>query len=414
MQQQPRTLAPNTTRPRASAKKKDPTERGSANPGSARSSRPSASKGRSQAPADKGGPKSSGSRAPVSRATSRPRAEFTSSSPTTEIREARVPRSPVSRVGTRSGAKSKNAPPASESRAPRGPSPTRGTDEGTGRGYHPKGTDGATPPAKPSRTPRSLEKPSESRSQEASKGGPFDDIAWGRRTVTEYLRAGRPMNRLYILTSAEGLNKEFFHLAKEHNVPVVRCERARLDTLTGGGNHQGVVAQMSSRAYTPWDQILLDFQDKNGLCLALSGVQDPGNLGAILRTAEAAGCRQVVLSAEQSCGLNATVSKVSAGADGWLDVARVGNLKKALMEFKEQGIQVVVTVPKSELALYDVNLKRPTVLVLGSEGAGLDRAIIQASTHQVALPMLGKVESLNVAAAAAVVLYEVVRQRRER
>lgn len=238
-----------------------------------------------------------------------------------------------------------------------------------------------------------------------------DDIVWGRRTVIENLRSGKAINRIYLLTTAEGLNREFFHLAKEHNVPLVRCEKSRLDILSQGGNHQGLVAQLSTRSYLAPQQIHEEFQEKGGLLLALSGIQDPGNLGAALRTAEAAGVRQILLSSEQSCGLTATVSKTSAGADSWLDIGRSPNLKKELSNFKDQGVQVVVTVPRSNVQLYQVDFTKPTVIVVGSEGWGLEPNLVKLATHQVTIPMQGQVESLNVSAATAVVLYEVVRQR---
>jgi 23S rRNA (guanosine2251-2'-O)-methyltransferase len=238
-----------------------------------------------------------------------------------------------------------------------------------------------------------------------------DDIVWGRRTVIENLRSGQAINRIYLLTTAEGLNREFFHLAKEHNVPLVRCDKSRLDILSQGGNHQGLVAQLSTRTYLSPNQIQEEFQEKGGLLLALSGIQDPGNLGAALRTAEAAGVRQILLSSEQSCGLTATVSKTSAGADSWLDIGRSPNLKKELSNFKDQGVQVVVTVPRSNVELYQVDFTKPTVIVVGSEGWGLEPNLVKMATHQVTIPMQGKVESLNVSAATAVVLYEVVRQR---
>ncbi len=238
-----------------------------------------------------------------------------------------------------------------------------------------------------------------------------DDIVWGRRTVIENLRSGKAINRIYLLTTAEGLNREFFHLAKEHNVPLVRCDKSRLDILSQGGNHQGLVAQLSTRSYLAPQQIHEEFQEKGGLLLALSGIQDPGNLGAALRTAEAAGVRQILLSSEQSCGLTATVSKTSAGADSWLDIARSPNLKKELSNFKDQGVQVVVTVPRSNVQLYEVDFTKPTVIVVGSEGWGLEPNLVKLATHQVTIPMQGQVESLNVSAATAIVLYEVVRQR---
>jgi 23S rRNA (guanosine2251-2'-O)-methyltransferase len=130
-----------------------------------------------------------------------------------------------------------------------------------------------------------------------------------------------------------------------------------------------------------------------------------------LRTAEGAGVRGVLLSARDSCGWTATVSKVSAGADAHLKLARADRLEKALETVKDQGVQLVTTVPGAEMPYYAVDFRRPTVIVLGGEGEGLNPRQIRQATHLVSIPMLGKVASLNVAAAAAVLLYEAVRQR---
>jgi 23S rRNA (guanosine2251-2'-O)-methyltransferase len=239
------------------------------------------------------------------------------------------------------------------------------------------------------------------------------EVVWGRRTVLEFLRSGAAINRLYVLTTGEGLPREFFEMAKERQIPVVRSPRDRLDGMTHSGNHQGVVAQVGARDFVAWDDLLgkARAKDEPLFLLALDGIQDPGNFGALLRTAEGSGAQGVAITSKRSCGLTAAVSKASAGADAYLPVARLDRLDKALADLVQSGVQVVATLPNADLSPYDVDFTKPTVLVLGSEGLGVDPRIARVCSHRVRLPMRGKVESLNVSACGAVMLYEVLRQR---
>ncbi|MBN9417324.1 MAG: RNA methyltransferase [Candidatus Eremiobacteraeota bacterium] len=214
-------------------------------------------------------------------------------------------------------------------------------------------------------------------------------------------------------TDGAGLGREFFELAKEQAIPVVRSQKMRLDSMTNRANHQGVVASLGERSFASWQEVLeaVAISDRKMLVLALDGVQDPGNFGALLRTAEGAGAQGVVVASAGSCPLSATVSKASAGADAYLKVARSDRLDRVLGGLADEKIQVVATVPDGELNYWEVDWKRPSVLVLGAEGSGISESVLRRCTHKVRLPMLGKVESLNVAASAAAVLYEAVRQR---
>lgn len=238
-------------------------------------------------------------------------------------------------------------------------------------------------------------------------------LIWGKRTVLEFLRKEAPLQRIYVLADGAGLNKEFFSLAKEQSIPVVRSQRARLDSMTRRANHQGVVASLGERSFASWQEVLeaVAVSDRKMLLLALDGVQDPGNFGALLRTAEGAGAQGVVVAAAGSCPLSATVSKASAGADAYLKVARADRLEKLLGELAEEGVQVVATLPGAEQNYWELDWKRPSVLVLGAEGEGISPAVLRRCNRKVRLPMLGQIQSLNVAASAAAVLYEAVRQR---
>jgi 23S rRNA (guanosine2251-2'-O)-methyltransferase len=241
--------------------------------------------------------------------------------------------------------------------------------------------------------------------------GERGSVVFGRHPVTEALKAGSPVQRLHVARDAQGLPRELFEMAKDLEIPVVRTDKDRLDFLSHNGNHQGVVAQIGERSFVPLETWLKELRKSEAtLVLALDQVQDPQNLGALLRTAEGAGCRHVLVSSEKSCGLTATVSKVSAGADQHLEVGRTSKMGVALERIRELGFQVVATSPAAEKAYYEIDFSVPTVLLLGGEGRGLPPHLKRVATHVVNLPMLGKVQSLNVASSGAILLYETVRQ----
>lgn len=237
-------------------------------------------------------------------------------------------------------------------------------------------------------------------------------VVFGRHPVMEALKAGAPIQRLHVARDAQGLPRELFEYAKDLEIPVVRTDKDRLDFLCRNGNHQGVVGQIGERAFLPFDDWLGQFRKSGAtLVLALEQVQDPQNLGALLRTAEGAGCEYVLVSAEKSCGLTAVVSKVSAGADQHLKIGRTSKMGVALEKLREMSFQIVATTPSAEISYFELDFSRPTVLLLGGEGRGLPPHLKRVATHVVNLPMLGKVQSLNVASSGAILLYESVRQR---
>jgi 23S rRNA (guanosine2251-2'-O)-methyltransferase len=230
--------------------------------------------------------------------------------------------------------------------------------------------------------------------------------------VTEALRAGGAVQRISVAKDATGLPKELFEMAREQAIPVVRTDKDRLDYLSRGGNHQGVVAQLGARSLLTFQQWLEQVEAEAGnFLLALDQVQDPQNLGALLRSADGAGCRHVLLSAERSCGLTSTVSKTSAGADQHLVIGRTPKMGVALEQLRERGFQVVATSPRAEKLYHEIDFRQPTVLLLGGEERGLPPHLRRAASQVVKLPMQGRVESLNVASSGAILLYEVVRQR---
>ena len=229
----------------------------------------------------------------------------------------------------------------------------------------------------------------------------------------EALKAGAAVQRISVSRNSSGIPRELFTTAEALDIPVVRTGNDRLDFLSRGGNHQGVVAQVSARHLLAFEDWLNSVQATNtDIILALDQVQDPQNLGALLRTCDGAGCSHILLSAARSCGLTSTVSKVSTGADQYLSIGRTQKMGVALEKLVQLGYQVVATTPASDKPYFEVDFTEPTVILLGGEERGLPPHLRRASTEVVNIPMLGKIESLNVASSGAILLYEMVRQRK--
>jgi 23S rRNA (guanosine2251-2'-O)-methyltransferase len=236
---------------------------------------------------------------------------------------------------------------------------------------------------------------------------PLNELLVGRQAVREALRARRALNRIWIQEGAEGGQgslKEIVALAQAQAVPMARVPRRRLDQLAMQLAHQGVVAQVSPVAALPWEEVFL---------LLLDRVQDPQNLGAILRVADGAGAAGVVVPERGSAGLTAAVAKASAGAVAWVPVARVTNLVAVIERLQQAGYFVFAATQDGERLYYDVDWRGKVALVVGSEGKGV-RPLVRARCDQtVRIPMAGKLQSLNAATAAAVVAFEALRQRRQ-
>lgn len=210
----------------------------------------------------------------------------------------------------------------------------------------------------------------------------------------------------------DGRMRELVQLAERHGVRMVSLDAARLDGMAPGGRHQGVVAKVAAQQkYLTVDDVL-DGLTEPALLLALDGVTDPHNLGACLRVADASGVHAVVAPKDHAVGVNATVAKVASGAAETVPYLMVTNLARALGELKERSIRVVGLAGDAELTLHAADLGGPLALVLGAEGAGLRQLTRRSCDLLVRIPMQGAVESLNVAVAAGVCLYEALRQRR--
>ena len=241
-----------------------------------------------------------------------------------------------------------------------------------------------------------------------------DGIIEGRNAVIEALRSGENIDKIYL---AKGeTDKTLGHIAsraREKGIVVVEADRRKLDGMSRTHAHQGVIALAAMREYVTV-QSLLDTAEEKGeapLLVVCDEISDPHNLGAILRTAECAGAHGVIIPKRRSAGLTAVVAKTSAGAVSHLPVARVANLPSLLKRLKEEGLWIFGSAADGTTSLYAADLKGPAALVIGSEGSGMSRLVSETCDFLVRIPMRGKLNSLNASAAAAILLYEALRQR---
>jgi 23S rRNA (guanosine2251-2'-O)-methyltransferase len=234
----------------------------------------------------------------------------------------------------------------------------------------------------------------------------------GFHAVEEALTAGRPLDRIVIAKGRHGDRVEtIVRLAKSHGVPVRFEDRQQVDRLAGTHEHQGIAALAAAKPAVELED-LLRAKTAQGLLVLLDGIEDPHNLGAIVRTSLAAGAQGVVIPERRAAGLSDTVERASAGALAHLAVARVKNLVRAMEEMKEAGYWLVGLDERAEKSYTEVDLKGPIGIVLGSEGEGLHELTRKRCDFLVSLPTSGPVRSLNVSVAAGVMLFEAVRQRR--
>ena len=241
-----------------------------------------------------------------------------------------------------------------------------------------------------------------------------DGIIEGRNAVTEALRAGTPIDKIFLARGeADSALAHIAAAARDKGIVVVECDRKKLDFMSRTHSHQGVIALAAVREYASVDDILNAAREKGEppLIVVCDELSDPHNLGAVIRTAECAGAHGVIIPKRRSAGLTAVVAKTSAGAVSHIPVARVPNLPALLKELKDEGVWVFGTAADGDRVLYDADLKGPAAIVIGSEGDGMGRLVRETCDFLVRIPMKGKLNSLNASAAAAILLYEAVRQR---
>lgn len=241
-----------------------------------------------------------------------------------------------------------------------------------------------------------------------------DGVIEGRNAVIEALRANVIIDKIFIAKGeTDATLGHIASSAREKGIVVVDADRRKLDNMSRTHSHQGVIALAAVRAYVSVDDIL-EIAHKKGeppLIVVCDELSDPHNLGAVIRTADAAGAHGVIIPKRRSAGLTAVVAKTSAGAVAHVPVARVPNIPTLLKELKEEGVWVFGTAAQGTTTLYQADLKGPAAIVIGSEGDGMGRLVTEQCDFTVSIPMFGAINSLNASAAAAVLLYEAVRQR---
>ena len=244
-----------------------------------------------------------------------------------------------------------------------------------------------------------------------------EEIVAGRNAVFETLTSGRPVNKIYIKAGLQGgsLGKIVAE-AQKSTVLIEYVQPEKLDRLAPGIRHQGIVALTSPVTFSSLEAVLEQAAacNETPFLLLLDELQDPQNVGALIRSADAAGVHGVLLPKRRSCPLNMVVAKISAGAVNYVPVVQIGNIVQTLRSLKEQGFWVIGADMDGESLYFDADLDRPLVLVIGAEGKGLGRLVKENCDMLVRIPMQGGVNSLNASAAGAILMYEVVRQRMQK
>ena len=252
------------------------------------------------------------------------------------------------------------------------------------------------------------------RARPAEQDSGADGLIEGRNAVIEALRAGTSIDKIYLQKGET--DRTLGHIAstaREKGIVVVDADKRKLDFMSRTHAHQGVIALASVREYVSVADILNAAREKGEapLIVVCDEISDPHNLGAIIRTAECAGAHGVIIPKRRSAGLTSVVGKTSAGAVSYVPVARVPNIAALLKELQKEGVWVFGTAAEGTTTLYDADLKGPAAIVIGSEGDGMTRLVREGCDFLLSIPMKGRISSLNASAAAAILLYEAVRQR---
>ncbi|HCC06929.1 MAG TPA: 23S rRNA (guanosine(2251)-2'-O)-methyltransferase RlmB [Clostridiales bacterium] len=238
-------------------------------------------------------------------------------------------------------------------------------------------------------------------------------IIEGRNSVREVLRSDRSIEKILVMKGQkEGSIQTIFGIAREKDVIIQEVDRAKLDELSETKNHQGVMAIVSEYEYFEVEDLLNEAYSKNEtpFLIILDEVTDPHNLGAIIRTANISGAHGIIIPKRRSVGLTQIVAKTSAGAIEYTKVAKVTNLNATIKDLKKQGIWVVAADMDGK-QMYDIDFKMPIAIVIGAEGEGVSRLIKENCDMVASIPMKGQINSLNASVAAAILMYEAVRQR---
>ena len=242
-----------------------------------------------------------------------------------------------------------------------------------------------------------------------------ENVVSGRNAVRELLAGGRDIEKIYIQSGErEGSVNQLIGIASERKLPIIEMDRAKLDRISGGARHQGIVAIAAERNYSTVDEIL-EYAAERGeppFIVICDGIEDPHNLGAIIRSAECAGVHGVIIPKRRAVGLTTVVAKASAGAIEHVRIAKVTNIAQTIDELKERGLWLYAADMGGE-SYYSTDLRSSAAIVLGSEGFGISRLVKEKCDFTVSIPMYGNVNSMNVSCAAAVIFAEVAKQRHQ-
>ena len=242
----------------------------------------------------------------------------------------------------------------------------------------------------------------------------YQDQIEGRNSVIELLESGRDINRILVAKGEKhGSIHKIIAMAKERKILINEIDRNKLNQMAQTPNHQGVIAIVPPFDYCEVEEILEVAKQKNEnpFILLLDGIEDPHNLGSIIRTAETAGIHGIIIPKRRAASVNSTVNKVSAGAVSYMKIARVNNLNETIHYLKEQDIWICGTDADTKTEYTKQDYKIPIVIVIGSEGFGISRLVKENCDFLVKIPMKGKITSLNASVSAGIIMYEVVKQR---
>lgn len=271
-----------------------------------------------------------------------------------------------------------------------------------GKRYVPRTTEKSQRAARPARPAR----------EEVIEEPISENVIIGRNPVIEALKNDREIEKLLIGKGAEGSITKIIGMAKDKQIPIYQSDKITLDRIAGGRPHQGVAAYASAYSYAELDDIYALAKEKGEepFILVLDNLEDPHNLGAIIRTAECAGAHGIIIPKRRSCGLTEVVAKASAGAIEYMPCVKVANIGQTIDQLKEDGMWIAAC-DMGGVNYYNQDLTGKVALVIGSEGAGISQLVRKKCDYIVSMPMVGKISSLNASNAAAVLMYEVRKQR---
>lgn len=252
------------------------------------------------------------------------------------------------------------------------------------------------------------------REEERQEEKRFDDQIEGRNSVLELLESGKDINKIFVTRGEKhGSINKILAIAKERRIIVVEKDKRQMDEMAQEENYQGVIAIVPPFEYVEIEDILNTAKEKqeDPFVLILDGIEDPHNLGSIIRTAETAGVHGIIIPKRRSASVNSTVNKTSAGAVEHMNIARVTNISDAIEELKQAGLWICGTDMNAERYYYNQDLTGPLGIVIGNEGKGISEKVKKNCDFNVKIPMKGKVTSLNAAVSTGIIVYEAVKQR---